>query len=103
MSDAPHISHDKRDGWFKKVHRGHRNDAPASTTGLLGVTPGESWLEETSEGPGLMVWFRNGSGVPLFAMLGVTAVRVFALDMAAFRTWVSVGFIPQARHGGRGV
>jgi hypothetical protein len=23
--------------------------------------------------------------------------------MEAFRTWVSVGFIPQARHGGRGV
>lgn len=26
-----------------------------------------------------------------------------ALDMAAFNTWASVGFMPQARHGGNGV
>ena len=31
------------------------------------------------------------------------AALLLAFDMAAFRTWASVGLIPQARHGGRGV
>lgn len=29
--------------------------------------------------------------------------RFCALEMAAFKTWVNVGLMPQARHGGRGV
>lgn len=29
--------------------------------------------------------------------------RLVALEMAAFSTWVKVGLIPQAKHGGRGV
>lgn len=30
ISGPPHISHDSREGWFRKVHRGHWNEASGS-------------------------------------------------------------------------
>lgn len=45
---------------------------------------------------------RRGSGVWMFGVIELGA-RLVALDMAAFSTWVKVGLIPQARHGGSGV
>lgn len=45
---------------------------------------------------------RRGSGV---CKLGVSELgaRLVALEIAALSTWVKVGFIPHARHGGSGV
>jgi hypothetical protein len=45
---------------------------------------------------------RRGSGV---CRLGVSELgaRLVAFEMAAFSTWVNVGFMPHARQGGRGV
>jgi hypothetical protein len=51
-------------------------------------------LLEMDSGDGLV-----GSGEPALAPGSLCA----ALEMEAFNIWASVGLIPQARHGGRGV
>lgn len=104
MSDAPHISHERRDGWFVKVHLGHWNDPPVSTAELLGAGPGDPWAEGASADLGLDDWGRNGNDVLILAAVGGAAEgRLLTFAMAAFRTWVSVGLMPHARQGGRGV
>jgi len=43
---------------------------------------------------------RTGSGV---CMAGDPGCLLVTFDIAAFNTWVKLGFMPQARQGGRGV
>lgn len=96
MSGPPHISHDSRDGWFRKVHRGHWKEAPGSdVAGGLSRAAGDSLpptrpaLPDNSRG-------RSGSG-------DMTCCRLVTLLIAALSRCVKAGFMPQARHGGKGV
>lgn len=96
MSGPPQISHDSRDGWLRKVHRGHWKEASGSDVlGGLSRAAGDSLpatraaLPDDSRG-------RSGRG-------DMTGCLLVTLLMAAFKRWVKAGFMPQARHGGKGV
>lgn len=95
ISGAPHISQDRSDGWLRKVHRGHWNEASGS--GLPGAPPDAPTCDGEDSEAGLG---RTGSGV---CSAGLPGRRLAALDMAAFRTCVRVGLMPHARHGASGV
>lgn len=95
MSGAPQISQDNNEGWFRKVHRGHWKDASGSELRGEESRAGPGPAESSAPGFG-----RTGSGVCNTGSLGCLLV---ALDIAAFNTWVKLGLMPQARHGGRGV
>lgn len=79
------------------MHRGHSNEASGSAVsgGLLiapggdSLPPAKPLLVDKSLG-------RSGRGA-------ATGCLLVALLMAALRTWVKAGLIPQARHGGSGV
>lgn len=104
MRGAPQISQERRDGWFKKVHRGHskpsdleevdagfRDLGPASRLlGLSDVKPISCGLERAGNGD----W---GIELELATCLLVT------LDIAALSMCVNAGFMPHARHDGKGV
>lgn len=95
MSEAPHISQDRREGWLAKVHRGQWKEASGSELRGGVVRPGDCG-EVRSE----ICFGLTGSGV---WRAGLDGPRVDALLIAAFRTWVRVGLMPHAKHGGRGV
>lgn len=98
-SGAPHISHDKSEGWFEKVHRGHWT-VPSGFFGpwapFRGVdgASGRLFVSEDDVRTG-RPWLDEGAGDGAWWAL--------LLEMAAFKTCARVGLMPQARHGGRGV
>lgn len=96
ISGPPQISHESKDGWFRKVHRGHWKEASGSEDlGGLCLGPGDS-APPTSLLSADRPRGRSGSGA-------TTGCLLVALFMAAFSTWVSAGLMPHARQGGRGV
>lgn len=96
MSGPPQISHDSKDGWLRKVQRGHWKDASGSDVlGGLSRAAGDSLPPTSPELPDNSRG-RSGSGETIDCLL-------VTLLMAAFRIWVKAGLIPQARHGGKGV
>lgn len=96
MSGPPQISHEVKDGWFRKVHRGHWKEASGSEDmGGLAVWPGDS-TPPTRPLFGSRPRGRSGKGA-------TTACLLVALLMVAFSTWVKAGLMPHARQGGRGV
>jgi len=95
ISGPPHISQERSEGWLRKVQRGHWNDASGS------VPRGDEFRVRSSLDENSVAGFgRTGKGV---CRAGVLGWRLVALEMAALRTWVRVGLMPQARHGGSGV
>ncbi len=83
IKGAPHISQDNKEGWLENVQRGH-------------------WK------PSVFVEFGGGELIcnelrlPILPSPGFDC-RLAIFDIAAFRTSVRAGLIPQARHGGNGV
>jgi len=106
IRDAPHISHESREGWFKNVHRGHWKVALGSAgfcgPPLMFEAAGHGGRDPVSSG---LVDVDRGRIVrePTVGLDGATGVRLVALEMEAFSTWANVGLMPQARHGGKGV
>lgn len=105
--EAPQSSHESREGWFSKVHRGHGNVAAvlsgAWISGLgLGLALGERLAHTADCGLGLSGPPRIGIGV-LKGVDGEGGGRFVAFEIAALRTSASGGFMPQARQGGSGV
>lgn len=101
MRGAPQISQDIRDGWFKKVHRGHskpsdlaeavtvsRDLNPAS--GLFRLRPVLCGLE----GVGYGDWDIG---------LEAATCLLATFDIAALSMCGKAGFMPHARHDGSGV
>lgn len=100
----PHISQESNEGWLRKVHRGHWKDASGSEVRGEELLP----LIGVEGDAGSLTWAALSSNCDL----GRTGKGVYragpgcllaAFEMVAFKTWVSVGLMPQARHGGRGV
>lgn len=100
---APHISHERREGWFEKVHRGQgklgASVGPGPACGLEVRSGVDESLKDSdngldSEGFGLL-----GNAL----VLGLAGGRLLELVIDAFSTWDKDGLIPQARQGGRGV
>ena len=89
MRAAPHISQDSRDGWFKKVHRGHWKEASGSEAFGDGFARGSAGGVAK---PGMLIWAppnsetglgRTGSGV---CSVGPPGCLLVTLEMAALRT-----------------
>lgn len=96
---APQSSQLSSDGWFKKVQRGHWNEASLAP-GVLGSCD-EGVVPRLCAKPGVASAGRPRIGIEDDIVLG--AGRFDAPATAAFRTWARGGLIPQARHGGKGV
>ena len=82
------------------MHRGQWKVADGSCNWGEGAVVDVSKVPETgrdSDGAGR--WGRD----ELVEEVVVEVDRLFAFDIAALSTWLSVGLIPHARHGGNGV
>ena len=78
VKEAPHISQEDKEGWFWKVHLGHKRIDPEGVVEVV-LPP--------------LLSLGGGPGAGLFDMAA----------MAALTTCTVGGLMPQARHGGTGV
>lgn len=104
MRGAPHISQDKRDGWFKNVHRGHWK--PSDLAGVFPIsrdvgTPPK--LPRSSDARPMLCGRAGAGKGDCDIELGAATCLLVTLDIAALRICVNAGLIPHARHDGNGV